>query len=220
MTTPRTTRVWNKIEKISVYKFPKFLKNILISEGFDSEFALINTSEDDIKKIEERVQQKPHSLKHSKYENNSTPFQFDLGDKVAILSIPKYLKELKQNEIEKKGNKNPVNEKKFDVEDVKKELTEKLKRYFDNKRIGVADCKITSCVLKDKTIRCCVHCSICDTKFSCTKKSHWKISNLTKHISGHFRQSEAPGKVIVLVDERGEQVHRMNNREELDELFR
>lgn len=61
-------RIFSKIEKFSGKKYPKFVKNILIFCGFDSEIALSTLNEQSIKEIEIIVNQNKNLITDSRYK--------------------------------------------------------------------------------------------------------------------------------------------------------
>lgn len=171
---------FGKIEKFTQTKIPVFLKKILKSTGFNSEFALINISEQSIKLIEELLGGNRNLLEKTKYENR-VPFKFDIGDRSAILNIPKLIKEANKARTEKKNNEAIQN---FDEKKLKKELVEKIKKILLAKTIqyNFEEKDIIECVILNEKIRCKVQCSTCKSIYSCVKDSYWQVSNFSKHI--------------------------------------
>lgn len=120
-------RLWKKVQVSSGAKFPIVLQNLLISIGYDTEFSLLTINEESIKSIEQEINKNKSVLKDTKYENKSGDFSFDLGDKISILSLPKYCKKL---------GKNISNVEQFDEEKTKDKFFTRLNSYISKKNFN------------------------------------------------------------------------------------
>lgn len=90
-----SSKAFISIEKFTNTKIPQFLKKVLISHGFQTEFSLLNITSETIKKIENDLSASKNRdiLKKTKYEklSENIPFKFDLADECSLLSIPKLI---------------------------------------------------------------------------------------------------------------------------------
>lgn len=173
-------RLWKKVQVSSGAKFPIVLQNLLISIGYDSEFALLTINEESIKSIEQEINKDKSVLKDTKYENRPGDFSFDLGDKISILSLPKYCK--KPGKLVEQ----------FDEEETKDDLFARLNLYISKKkyRYVLNRENIVKCFYSNGKTRVLVVCSVCETQIPCFRLTHWKISNFSRHITKHEKNAE------------------------------
>lgn len=212
------SRTFGKIEKYSNAKFPKLLKKILIQSGFNTEFSLISIDSENLKTIENFVQNNRNILIKSKYENRD-PFRFDLGDKTAILSLPKIIKNANKENTDKKDNKNIEN---FNEIDSKKQLVEKVQNFLVNKKIAYSfgiD-SVVNVRISEKAIKFLIKCPTCKQEFSCIKNPYWKIGNLTKHILKHLKTNTVPSTPNTAVQSAAAVVKRIDHIADLNSILR
>lgn len=193
-------RVLGKIEKLTKSKIPNHLKKILKFTGFDTEFALVNINEKSIKEIEEFVNAEKTLLARllvkTKYENIcvtlGAKFQFDIGDRTALLGIPDIInKSKKETDKETKNKAKNINEN-FDEKNIKTELSEKINKLLKDKKIkySLEQKNIKTCEILNGNIQCKVQCASCNSVYSCFKKTHWRFSNFIKHVVSHQGSKE------------------------------
>lgn len=175
----RKSNVFKRIEKYRNCKFPDFIKEILIQSGYDCESALLTLNEQSFPNIEKEVNKNKNVLKGTVYEEKlNDNFTFLIGHKAIILSIPETLKKIKNKN--KTKTKNP--------EQLKSELINKIEKYIKNKKLNCvfSDQKIKKLSVGENSTKCLVECTFCTTRTPCTFKTHWEISNFTKHLRGHI----------------------------------
>lgn len=181
--------IFKKLEKFVGFKYPTFIKEILLNTGFDCEHAIKTIDENTIPIIEKKVElDHPNLLEGTIYEpklENHLPFKFLIGHRALILEIPltldKYLK--------KKSEKKPRSEIQPEIqpENLKVLLINTIKTHLNNKKIN-CDFNIENvCDIsqKENRFRCLVKCVFCEVKTPCIFDKHWKISNYSKHVCGH-----------------------------------
>lgn len=196
----RTHVLWKHFEQSLGFKFPQEIKLILNICGFDSELSLKEINEKTIESIEQTVTENLNSnnlelvsgLKGSVYEGKPLPFNFLLGHRVLILSIPEKVQLLQKSKSNKRfpiGNASETEnvEKNRSVDAYKKALLLKLKNYAKKFSLNfeVKENHIKNFSQVNNVIRCNVKCCFCDTRIPCTFITYWNIGNLTKHIRNH-----------------------------------
>lgn len=102
---PPNRTIYSKLEKFKKYKYPKFIKDILINSGFDCELALENLDREVIEKIEEDVELNKGWIKDTVYEDKKQKFKFLLGHQALLLQIPQVLKEIRKKKDRKSKKK-------------------------------------------------------------------------------------------------------------------
>lgn len=102
--TQKTGSIYKKLEVFAGFKYPTFIKDILLNTGFDCEHAMKTIDENTVTIIEKKVElDHTNLLKGTTYEpelensrENHLPFKFLIGHRALILGIPstldKYLK--------------------------------------------------------------------------------------------------------------------------------
>lgn len=204
----KSKSVWNDFEKFLGHQFPECIKKILSANGLDNSLAfdLIDTKViDDLEKF---VETNRSILTNSVYENQTGQFKFLFGHRLLIQNIPKKYKEycdskknarlLRKGRIIELTDENTATNQIGEQELVINLLLLKLNNYANKYNLKY---KITADQVKkykhiDKEARCEVRCPFCHINVPCSFVSHWRVSNLIKHIRSHGSQhGEAIGKV-------------------------
>lgn len=176
---------WNKFENFLGDRYPKFLLKILLNCGFDSKVSLQNINSEVVKQIEDYVNKNRYLLKNTVYEENE-PFEFLIGHKVLITSIPENIKNFDaQKEKKKKENKT----KNIDQDKLEKDLLTKLNNYAKSTKSNFTVSKESVVELKktDSGIKCRVICPLCSKAVACEHNNHWRVSNFTNHIRSNHK---------------------------------
>lgn len=112
-------------------QFPKYLKDILTAIGFDNEFVISSLNEETIVKLEKEIEHlktlDDTLLEHTKYDHITEAFKFDLGDRIFILNLPKYLKK-----VDKVSNL--MTDGLIDEDKTKSELLNRIASYITKKK--------------------------------------------------------------------------------------
>lgn len=177
-----TSSIFQRLEKFVNSKYPNFHKDILIKCGFDCESALLLLNEVKIKQIEAQVNINKELIKGTIYEKSSKNFEFRLGHKDLILSVPSTIKEIKA--------KKPKETKFLDVEQLEKDLIKRFNNHFESKSIVVKinHENLIGIRVDENRITCGLKCLFCETNLTCyLNNSSWHISNYVKHIRGGKR---------------------------------
>lgn len=204
--------VWKRLETNIGYRFPKVIKDILNSTGFDNEVTLLSLNQDVIKEIEKSVKENPTIVEKTIYKDIAKDFEFNLGHKTLLLSIPEFLaKHSKKKSPKKKLNSkessgeqsiDETNTPKLaphievDPETLKKDLISKIKNYEKNNKIefSLEAIHFNKVSLLDRKYRCTVTCPVCGVQLLCIKLVSWKFSNLVKHLRAHKTNLETNSK--------------------------
>lgn len=174
----RQNRIFKELEKFTRLEYPTFIKNILISAGYDCGPAISIIDEETIGKLEREVDR--NLLKNTIYENEE-PFKFRIGHRALILNLPSVIEKLS---CEKKKKKEIKIDNELDRDKLHDLLLNKLKKYFISKKINTditAD-NIGEINLSENRINCSIKCTICDKRTRCIYDGYWRISNYTNHI--------------------------------------
>lgn len=181
--------VFNRLEKFLKNKYPQFIKNILISCGFESEASLKTINEQSIELIENYVNRKKELLEGTNYINEdgsltSDPFKFLIGHKLLLLSIPQTIVEYTS---EKRNKKKNLPTTVINPETVTSSL---LTRFQNYQKTNFLKNPITIDHLKEFTLnenraKVLVKCIQCDLEVPCTFNKNWSISNYIKHVRTH-----------------------------------
>lgn len=204
------------LEEFNGSKYPTFIKNILKESAFDTEAALKTLENSSVTKIEGIVNENIKLVKDTVYVDNNgdlkkSPFKFLPGHEALILNIPLDLKKYIESKLAKKKTRP-------DIKDLKVSLKDKIKKYFENKKINltIQPDDLTNFSVIDNRVRCLARCQICSIKVPCLYiNSSWKNSNYCKHIVDCFnkkaqKNSNQVGLEVSAVQTRVE-IQRANN---------
>lgn len=95
-----------------VSELPEFIQKILLETGFDTEISLEELEEENVKFIEDFVEENRHLLAGTIYEKkNANEFKFLIGHRALLLALPRKIKEAnsKKETTNKKIKKNVEN---------------------------------------------------------------------------------------------------------------
>lgn len=192
----RKPKFLRNFDKFLGKSYPKFIKNILFSSGFDNKNSLELVDEERIKNIEEYVNRNRYHLKKTSYEktlNKTNKFEFSIGHKVLLTNIPKYVEKfenesLKKLQEKKKEESARESEANLNLFALRKTLLEKLQNYSTTSKLNfkISEENIENLENTNQRITCKVHCPFCSKKYLILFKHNWKISNITVHIRKHF----------------------------------
>lgn len=177
---------WTEFEHFLGDRYPKFLINILLNCGFDSKVSLLNINAEVVKQIEDYVNKNRYLLKNTVYEENE-PFEFLIGHKVLITSIPENIKNFDAQKEKKKKEKKTIN---IDQDKLEIDLLTKLNNYAKSTKSNFTVSK-ESVVEFNKTdfgIKCRIICPLCSKAVACEHKNHWRVSNFTNHIRSNHKE--------------------------------
>lgn len=191
----------NVIEKLKVYlgeNFPLNIDRIIIFCGYDTELALSNINEEDIKEIEIYVNENKQILKNEIPDiRDDQEFKLKPGHKKFILGLPQKIKELKNKKKNGAKNKEKETEKIIQVDPTpddqfKQKLITKIKQFGAKKSVQL-DLNLSN--IKEWQMvsgkpKCKISCCLCESEISCDFTSYWRISNLQDHLKGHFKNIE------------------------------
>lgn len=182
----RNTAIFSQLENYKKNKYPTFIKKILIETGYDTAAALKIFEESSIEKIEKFISENPELVKNTVYVDQIgnlkiIPFKFKIGHESLLLSIPKDLKDY----LSKKKEEEKVLPA---IDELKDSLIKKLKKYCSTKKIDVpVDIGLCSNFsISNNKVKCLAKCLFCDTKYTCTYDTCWRISSYYKHILVHI----------------------------------
>lgn len=193
----------NIIEKLKTYlggNFPLNIDRIIIFCGYDTELALSNINEEDIKEIEFYVNENKQILKNEINDiRDDQEFKLKPGHKKFILGLPKKIKELK-NKNKNNGAKNKEIETdniivQFDQtpdDQFKQKLITKIKQFCAKKSVPLDFnySNINKWQQVNGKPKCKISCCLCGSEISYDFISYWRISNLQDHLKGHFKTIE------------------------------
>lgn len=167
--------------------------------GFDTEIALLELNEANVRSIIEEYTQQNLDILHETIYENCEPFKFLPGHRALLLAIPKRISSFKESKKQKRKNttnhlQQPVDETATDAPDdlelEKKQLIEKLHKFCKNINLfldlSLGD--ISDFIVLNDRIRCRVSCPYCQNKYWCLKKKHWAVSNIESHLKKHKEQ--------------------------------
>lgn len=121
----RNPKFWTELDKYIGESYPKFIEHILIACGFDNKGLLKLITGDTVKDIENFVRKNTQFVKNTSYEktidNLIENFEFSLGHRILITSIPAKIKEFDAEKKLKKQN--------CDQETLKNVLLTKIQKY-------------------------------------------------------------------------------------------
>lgn len=191
----------NIIEKLKVYlgeNFPLNIDQIIIFCGYDTELALSNINEEDIKEIEIFVNENKHILKNEIDIRDDQEFKLKPGHKKFILGLPQKIRELKHKKS--KGAKNKEKETIKTIVQVdqtpdnqfQQKLITKIKQFCAKKSVPLDFnySNIKEWQQVGGKPKCKISCLLCESEISCDFTSYWRISNLQEHLKGHFKTIE------------------------------
>lgn len=204
-------------------KFPIVILNILLDCGFDNKLSLSLLKEESIKHIENHVNKNKHLIKNTNYEKLEN-FEFSIGHKLLITSIPENLKKFNQenknkppqnSEEEAREEKSEKGIDNFDPNSLKTGLLTKLQKYAlkFNFNYIVEESDITKFSSDRKGFKCFVKCPLCASQFSCIYRKYWITSNFTNHIRTHFKSTSEVMYVEVVPSTNASEITRLNNED-------
>lgn len=192
--TKKIGSIFSKLESFVGYKYPTFIKDILLNTGFDCEHALKTIDEKTIPTIEKKIElNHPHLLNGTIYESkldSHLPFEFLIGHRALILEIPSTLEKYLTRKIEKKVK----NSKEIEPQNLRVLLTNKIINNLKKKNIN---CEfeienIGEFTQKENRFTCLVKCVFCSINTPCSFDKYWRIGNYSNHVCGH-KGKETPG---------------------------
>lgn len=207
----RRRQIFSLLEEFTKSKYPKFIKQILIENAFDSEAALKTIEKSSVDKIEKIINENTDLVKDTVYVNNDgslkkSPFKFLLGHEALILNIPLDLEKYLQSKSKKK-NTTP------DIINLKVLLEKKIKKYIESKGLDltIQSDDFTSFSVSDNVVKCLARCPICSIKVPCAYDSSWKNSNYCKHIVHCFDKKAKKKPDQNITAEIPREIQRANN---------
>lgn len=105
----RSSSVFKRLEQFTGNKYPIFIKNILEHFGYNDESTLLLLSQESIKQIEIEITAQKDLIKDTVYKKKDGVFQFLIGHKELISSIPDTLKERSAEKTRQKKVKERIN---------------------------------------------------------------------------------------------------------------
>lgn len=197
---------WKKIEERSTNeKFPKCIKTLLISAGYDTFASLSQLSDDTIKSIEKFHQEKRSDIDslnccYSDYYKTLAPFGFLPGHKAILLNIPNQIREIQGEPRENpQCNSRRINfeaKKSLADEDLIKILVANLGKYIKKKSKTVVQGDLISPVLitdfkrgentDNFVCKCIFSCPFCAKEIPAVYKTYWHSSNISLHLKKHI----------------------------------
>lgn len=206
-------KFWYSFERYLGEKYPQFITDILLTAGFDNTSSLKLISEKTIKDLEIYVKNNKHLLKKTRYENNPENFEFALGHKILLTSIPENLKKFEaSNAIKKVKKRESASEIDCNPTALKKNLIKKINNYSKKFNYGffVTENNIDGFEKYELNFKCKIVCPFCTTKKSVLfKGKYWNTSNFTNHVRTHFRGETV--EVNVQTCAETEEIERMIN---------
>lgn len=210
----RSAAIFPRLERYNKNKYPTFIKKFLIEAGYDTAAALKTFDKSSIEEIEKFIGENPELVKNSIYVDEkgnlkTIPFKLKIGHESLLLSIPKDLKDyLSKKELEKKEEKGiPA------IDELRNSLIRKLEQYCSKKKINATlDIELLSNFSTiNNQVKCLIKCLFCNTKYTCTFDTCWRISNYYNHIREHNNlcaqktvhleiERAAPGSVLSEVE--------------------
>lgn len=174
--------IFSHLQNFKKFKYPEFIKKILIEAAFDSPATLRTIEKSVVEKIETFVNNKTDLLKGTIYVDEAgnlkkTPFKFMPGHESLILGFPKDIDEYLSN---KKLTKSEIPK----IDDLKKLFIERVKTFAETKKLTFTlnSEDLSKFVRNNNRVKCEANCPFCQARTSCTFDSSWKITNYYKHI--------------------------------------
>lgn len=189
--TKKTGSIFRKLETFVGFKYPSFIKDILLNTGYDCEHAIQTIDEKSISTIEKKIESDhPHLLKGTIYERkpeNNLPFEFLLGHRALILEIPSTLAKYLKRKSDKKTEKKTKKFQEIELENLKVILINKIKNNLKYKKINCEfDIEnIGDLSQRGNRVSCLVKCVFCETNTPCSFDEYWRITNYSNHVCGH-----------------------------------
>lgn len=192
----------NIIERLKIYlgeNFPLNIDRIIVFCGYDTELALSNINEEDIKEIEIYVNENKHILKNEIHDiRDDQEFKLKPGHKKFILGLPQKIKELKNKKSNGAKNKEKETEEIIAQVDqtpddqYKQKLIAKIKHFCAKKSVPIEfnHSNIKEWQQVNGKPKCKISCCLCKSEISCDFSTYWRISNLQDHLKGHFKNIE------------------------------
>lgn len=152
--------IFARIENLKNFKFPIFLKNILIESAFDSAAALKTIKKESIAEIEQFVSTRLDLLKKTEYIDESgklksSPFKFLPGHAALISNLPDDTEDLLRAKNKEKDIPS--------IEILKSTFAEKIKQFEQKNKIRVPTDR-TIITLSNNQAKCFLKCPYCDKK--------------------------------------------------------
>lgn len=178
----RKAVIFTQLENFKKSKYPDFLKDILIANGFDTASALKILDNSNIAKIENKVNNKIELLKDTIYVDETgnlieNLFKFLLGHESILLNLPIDVDAYSKSK--KKSRQIPA------IDKLKELFIERSKNFaLKNKiQLTVSPDDLTNFTQTNSRAKCKVNCPICKkTKISCVFELSWKLANFNRHI--------------------------------------
>lgn len=186
--------IFARIENLKKFKFPVFIKNILIASAFDTAAALKTIKKESIADIEQFVSNRLDLLTKTEYIDQTgnlktDSFKFLPGHEALILNLPKdtddYLQE--QNKVKELPS----------IDNLKLSLVERINNFAQKNNLKIATDKTVITHSKNQ-VKCALKCSICSRNFSISfLQSSWKLSNFQKHILLCAEKNKRPQNILI-----------------------
>lgn len=177
--------IFSRLEKINKAKYPNFIKQILIENGFDTAAALRTLNKSVIENLEQIINEKTVYLKNKSYVDvdgqlKITPFKFKIGHETILLNLPKDLTDY----LTQKNNTENEKISEIAIEDIKIAFVDKVVSFLSTKNISgsVSPEYLSAFTKQNKKIKCLIKCLYCSSKLNCFFDSCWRLSNYYKHI--------------------------------------
>lgn len=204
-------RAWRTLERGNDEKFPKCIKLLLKSAGYDTMTSLSELCDDTIKNIETFHQNRKNVIEsldccYSEFYKTLDPFCFLPGHKAILLGLPKKIQKIKEKNITNIGSssRNRTKNQANIIVSNRLESDDELKsKLIDNtlkiiKKLSTND--VQTDVVGDVHIidfervdnsgnfvcKCIFQCPFCVRKIPVGFKKYWQTSNLGLHLKGHF----------------------------------
>lgn len=188
--------IFSHLQTFKKSKFPQFIKEILISTGFDTAISLQSIRKATIEELERIITNNTDLLKNTEYLNETgnlkkTPFKFMLGHETLILNLPNDVKEYLTRNKKQKEKEIPQ------IDELKLMFIERIKNFLRDHNINLTQNTedLTKFEITGKVVKCAVKCPLCSNKVNCMFNSTWKISNYCKHIKSCVKKVETQRQI-------------------------
>lgn len=167
---------------------PSAVKDVLTSTGYNSALSILQIDEEKLITIEKYADENCRNVIDSfKEYSNKKPFTFLPGHRECIFGIKAEILNLQNN----KKSKSVIN-----VEDIRLALEVYLSNFANkNTSLGITDFStaiqhITLTKTGPVQAFCSFQCPICKSTVSIPFQSHWKLSNLLRHLNKHTIENQ------------------------------
>lgn len=204
-------RAWRKLEEENEEKFPKCIKLLLKSAGYDTMTSLSELSEESIKYIEKFHQDNKTIIEslaccYSDVYKKLDIFCFLPGHKAILLGIPKKIQKIKEemvanigcgsaNRTKNEANKMILKSSKSD-DDLKSKLINNALKIIAKLSTNIVQSDVVGEVhiiefeRSDNSVKFLCKCDFqwpfCIQKIPVVFKKYWQTSNLGTHLRKHF----------------------------------